>query len=279
MKKRIVNFLDSVGLKVIVKDKIIRFKLKFSQSFHNIFNKTVVRQNKDCKSIPIIIISYNQLLYLKQMIDFLKNYGYNSIVIIDNKSTYEPLLEYFNEIESTVTIHRLKQNYGHLVFWKVKELFEKYSKGYYVITDADIIPIAECSEDFLGYFKKILDKDFGITKVGFSLKIDDIPDTNFNKEKILKWETRFWNQKVSDDNFNADIDTTFALYRPNYNHKTSDFYKACRTKMPYMARHGGWYIDNENLTEEQKFFFVNCNESSSWRIDEEGKINKKIYLN
>jgi hypothetical protein len=277
MKKKITKFLDLIGLKVFLKAEIILIRRGFMRLFNDLFNNIVINQNKNYKSIPIIIISFNQLFYLKQLIDFLKKYNYDTIVIIDNNSTYEPLLNYFDKIGSTVTIHRLKENYGHLVFWKVKELFEKYSKGYYVITDADVNPIPECPEDFLLYFKKILDEGFKITKVGFSLKIDDIPNTNINKEKILKWETRFWNNKRNDDNFIADIDTTFALYRPAYKHNTSNFYNACRTKMPYIARHGGWYIDNENLTEEQKFFFEKCNESSSWRIDKEGKINKRIY--
>jgi hypothetical protein len=278
MKKIIVEILDSIGLKMFLKKRIILVQLVVMKLFNNLFNKTVVDQNKNYKSIPIIIISFNQLFYLKQLIQLLSVRGYENIIVIDNNSTYKPLLEYFEEIQSSVKLHRLRENYGHLVFWKVRELFEKYSKGYYVVTDADINPIQECPEDFLLNFRRILDKDYYITKVGFSLKIDDIPNTNHNKDKIIKWETAFWSKKSNGENFEAKIDTTFALYRPNYNHQILDFYNACRTKMPYMARHGGWYIDNKNLTEEQKFFFANCNESSSWRINEEGNINKKIYL-
>ena len=174
MEKYFKTFFD---LKLILKGIINWFEFKYSQLKNYFFNDTVISQNKNYKSIPIIIISFNQLYYLKQLIEFLKKSNYNNIVVIDNNSTYEPLLEYFDDIESEVTIHRLNQNHGHLVFWKNKELFEKYSKGYYAITDADINPIPECPEDFLLYFKKILDKVFEITKVGFSLKIDDIPNT------------------------------------------------------------------------------------------------------
>lgn len=278
MKKYLIKVIDFIGLRAKLKQKIKWIKFEYASLHNNNFNKTVIAQNKNIKSIPIIIISFNQLLYLKKLIHFLIEHNYDNIVIIDNNSTYEPLLEYFSEIESSVRIHRLKQNYGHLVFWEVKGLYEMYSKGYYVITDADINPIPECPDDFLLYFKKILDKNLEITKVGFSLKIDDIPYTNIHKEKIVKWENRFWDERERDGNFIADIDTTFALYRPHYTYSISNFYKAYRAKTPYLARHGGWYIDNENLTEEQKFFFANCNKSSSWRIDEDGKINKKIYL-
>jgi hypothetical protein len=277
MRQYLIKILDFLGLKKIVRDKIISIEFKSLQLFHDLFNKTVIRQNKDYKSIPIIIISFNQLFYLKQLVVFLKKHNYKNIVIIDNNSTYQPLLEYFDKIESTVTIHRLKQNYGHLVFWKVKELYEKYSKGYYVVTDADINPIPECPEDFLLYFKTILDKDLKITKAGFSLKIDDIPDTNINKDKVLKWESRFWRNCTIDGNFVAGIDTTFELYRTNYIHNENSFLKGCRTKYPYTAKHGGWHINTNNLTEEQKFYFENCNESSAWRVDNRGAlINRKL---
>ncbi len=278
MKKYLKNFLEFFGIRLILKRKINITKFKYFQLKNNVFNRTVINQNKNLKSIPIIIISFNQLFYLKQLIDFLKKHNYNNIVIIDNNSTYKPLLEYFDEIEPFVIIHRLKENHGHLVFWKINELYKKYSKGYYVITDADINPILDCPDDFLGYFKKILDEDFKITKVGFSLKIDDIPNSNNHKEKIINWESKFWRKYRGDGNFIADIDTTFALYRPKYKYNETLFLRACRTKHPYTARHGGWYVDTSNLTDEQKFYLENCNESSSWRIDNNGKLLKSEYL-
>ncbi|KFC59373.1 hypothetical protein FEM08_19770 [Flavobacterium gilvum] len=272
-----INIIDFIGIKLVLKKKIISANAAYVKLKNDFFNKTVINQNKDHKLIPIIIISFNQLFYLKQLIDFLKKNNFKNIVIIDNNSTYKPLLEYFDKIESDVTIHRLKENYGHLVFWKVKELYKKYSKGYYVVTDADINPISECPEDFLLYFKKILDKDLKITKVGFSLKIDDIPITNVNREKILKWESRFWQHCTNDGNFMAAIDTTFALYRPRYDHNQNSFLRGRRTKYPYAAKHGGWYIDSNRLTDEQKFYLENCNESSSWRVDKNGKLIKIEY--
>ncbi|OGS71079.1 MAG: hypothetical protein A3F91_02100 [Flavobacteria bacterium RIFCSPLOWO2_12_FULL_35_11] len=239
----------------------------------------MISQNLNYKSIPIIIISFNQLFYLKQMINFLKKHKYKNIIIIDNNSTYQPLLDYFDTIESTVTIHKLNENLGHLVFWKNKELFKKYSNGYYVITDPDIVPVENCPTDFVLHFKKILDRNDKIIKVGFSLKIDNIPESNPNRHKVIEWEQQFWKNKTIDGNYIADIDTTFALYKPKYEYKEQVFYKAIRTDKPYEAKHGGWYLDVKNLTEEQKFYFATCNESSSWSIDKEGDIKNKILYN
>lgn len=277
MKKIFVKIIVFLNLETIVREKAEYLRLFMMQIRLRFFDDLVISQNKNVKSIPIIIISFNQLVYLKQLIDFLKQNDYSNIVIIDNNSDYPPLLEYFNEIQDVVTLHRLDKNFGHLAFWKNKELFERYSHGYYVITDPDIVPILNCPADFLKKFKMKLDKNLKITKVGFSLKIDDIPDSNNNKNTILNWESKFYqNQDVNGD-FIADIDTTFALYRPRYNRQIKNFFLAVRMKFPYVAKHGGWYLDHQELTEEQQYYFKSCNSSSSWRIDENGKLKSNLY--
>lgn len=258
--------------------RLKHFSAKFHMYYFQYFTRIGFSQLINYKSIPIIIISFNQLFYLKELIGFLKKNNYLNIIIIDNNSTYKPLLDYFDTIESTVTLHRLNENLGHLVFWKNKMLFERYSKGYYVVTDADIVPISECPDDFVLRFKKILDKNFHLTKVGFSLKIDDIPETNPNKQKVIDWESQFWINKTYEGNYIAPIDTTFALYRPNYVYNDLYFYKAFRTDSPYQASHGGWYLDFKNLTEEQVYYFATCNDSSSWSLSEKGIVrNNKLY--
>ncbi len=241
------------------------------------FNSTMKRHNENYKSIPIIIISFNQLFYLKELVGFLRKHEYNNIIVLDNNSTYLPLLEYFNSIENDVKIYRLSKNYGHRVFWKQKGVFKEYAKGYYVVTDPDVVPIDACPHDFLKHFKNILDANPEINKVGFSLKIDDIPNTNIEKETILKWENQFWKNQTENKNYIAKIDTTFALYRPRAVKPIwLDFFKAIRVGHPYIAKHGGWYIDSNNLTEEQEYYVKTVNKSSSW-LNTKGDGKLKIY--
>ncbi len=274
MKKRIIKLLNVLGVKGMVRDwrnalKILCF---------NYFTILGIKQAYNYKNIPIIIISFNQLYYLKQLITFLQNKQYNNIIIIDNNSTYKPLLDYFDSISNQIKIYKLDVNHGHLVFWKNKDLFKKYTRGYYVITDADIVPISDCPDDFLSLFKKLLNKNLQLTKVGFSLKIDDIPEYNNNKSKILDWEKKFGELRTSNGNFIADIDTTFALYRPGViDYQSNFFYSAIRTKYPYTAQHGGWYIDYKNLTAEQKYYLKTANQSASWMVDEYGNVVSKLY--
>lgn len=254
------------------------FYIRICFYFYKLFGKTHRALTlAESKEIPIIITSFNQLEYLKKLIDFLLSKGFLNIVVIDNNSTYKPLLDYFNEIQSKVTIHKLQKNYGHLVFWKRYDLFVKYGNGYYVVTDPDIVPLADCPDDFLLKFQSILSANKKRMKVGFGLEIKDIPLSNPNREKVIQWEKKFWEKKISEGVFDADIDTTFALYKPYYHRKNKKFKTALRTDYPYVAIHGGWYIDINKLSEEQLYYFETANNSSSWKIDQTGKIANADY--
>lgn len=254
-----------------------RIKFLFFNFYNPFFNKIVKEQNKDFRKIPILIINFNQLEYLEKLIVFLLKNNYKNIIVIDNNSNYPPLLDYYESIKNNIVIVKMSANQGHRVFWRNKDLYEKYGKGYYVITDPDIEPHSNCPSNFLMHFKKILDNNKKIIKVGFSLNIDDIPDSNNNKKQILNWEKQFWKKKDEQGNYISVIDTTFALYRPINQFKLNFFYKAIRTKQPYIAKHGGWYFDSQNLTEEQAFYKRTANESSSWKVDDKGEIIQEMY--
>ncbi|WP_223033956.1 glycosyltransferase [Hanstruepera marina] len=245
--------------------------------YNSLCNRVVARQKKDPKSIPIIIISYNQLTHIKQLVNWLLENYYKNIIIVDNKSTYPPLMEYLRSIEGPVKVEYLKKNEGHLAFWKNKNIFKKYSKGYYVVTDADILPIDECPGDMMWVLMTLLDKAYDRTKVGLSLKIDDIPEHNPNKKAVENWEKQFWKSECHSKAYKAEIDTTWAMYRPGYKYKLKHFTKAWRSKPPYMARHEGWYVDTGNLTEEQKYYMQTANESASWNIDSNGNLVNTVH--
>ena len=53
---------------------------------------------------------YNRLTYPKNMSEFLSDHGIE-VILIDNNSTYPPLLEWYDKCPYKV--HRLKENMGH----------------------------------------------------------------------------------------------------------------------------------------------------------------------
>lgn len=230
-------------------------------------NPLVRKQLKDYKSIPIIIVNFNQLFYLKQLVNFLLNRELTNIIIIDNKSTYPPLLKYYEEINNKVKIEWMSENYGHAVFFKNRELQKKYGRGFYILTDADIVPNDNLPHNFIRQMMLHLIYNWKkITKVGFALKLDDIPDENILKEKIVKWETKFWETEISKGIYKAPLDTTFALYKPNYPQKYDQisYLEAHRFAENFTAKHGGWYVKQKSLTEEQAYYVETASSSSSW---------------
>lgn len=245
------------------------------------FSALVRQQRKDPLSIPIIIINFNQLFYLKQLIEFLLARNFKQIVILDNQSDYEPLLDYYKQIEQQgVVVERMDKNYGHRVFYLNNWLQQKYGRGYYVLTDADIVPNPECPAEFMHTFIQLLDKHIAkVVKVGFALRIDDIPDAYPLKEKVLNWERQFWDNEIEKDTYLASLDTTFALYFPTQPKRISNhFFKAIRVAGHYCAKHGGWYINLSEKNEEYEHYRKSATLSNSWKMDENGDL-KGDYSN
>jgi len=218
------------------------------------------------KDIPIFINCRDRVTCLKKLIGWLEKAEYTNITLLDNNSTYEPLLEYYKITKHKVIF--LKENLGHYALWRCGiDLKDKYC----VYTDPDIIPIEQCPLNAIEHFKLILDKYMPINnvqKVGFGLKIDDIPDFYKHKQQVIDHEHNFWKNKIEPNVYKAAIDTTFALYKPNS--KIDEQYKLLhnlpcyRLGHPYMARHDSWYVDLDNLNEEEKYYREHIKTSTHW---------------
>jgi|GEM_PF-674595 len=213
--------------------------------------------DNDIKNIPVFIVTRNRLECLQKLIDWLEKNDLKNIYILDNNSTYPPLVDYLDKLPYKV--HKFDENIGHLVLWRCK-LFDHIIKTQnFILSDPDVIPFDECPTDVIEQFMKILNENPRITKVGFSLEINDIPDFNPLKESLCEWEGQYWNKKIDNPNYDFDlyeahIDTTFALYRPNIHYRDEKWYDAVRTGSPYIARHLPWYQNPDNLSEEDKFY-------------------------
>lgn len=195
--------------------------------------------------IPIFIISYNRTETLRLCLErFLKD-GYRNIIIVDNASTNQKHLRYLKGVISDrVKVHFLDKNYGHHVVWECGLFNDLVKSEYYVVTDPDILPLEECPSDYVEKFYEVLRKFPEKTKVGFALKIDDLPEDYRFKYDILRAESFYWENCIAYGDFriyDAELDTTFALYRPGMQKNNSVFYRAIRFGAPYVARHLGWY--------------------------------------
>ena len=234
---------------------------------------------------PIFLISYNRPSMLKAVIERLQELNADeNIIIIDNNSTFPPLLDYYTSTSYEV-IH-LPKNFGHTVLehlWADSLFRKKYQldKTDYVYTDCDIVPHHDCPNHFLDYFKELLQKFHWAEKIGFGLKIDDLPNYSSliahkdqNKEwgQIWQRQTSFWETQLETQVYKAPIDTTFALRRAGT--KPGLTWNAIRTGHPYIAHHLPWYLDERKFDDEYLYYLKSISPTSG----RTSNLQKDYYL-
>lgn len=214
---------------------------------------------------PIIINSFNRLGYLRRAVAAMKSRGYENIYIIDNASTYEPLLDYYRS--EGLRVFYLDRNVGYLSLWRTK-VYQHFIHNYYCYTDPDIEPVEECPSDIVKHFKGLLDRFQDVRKVGFGLKIDDLPEHYALRSDVIEHERQFHVRSVEPGVFFSPIDTTFALYRPKA--VGGWWLPALRTGEPYVARHLPWYADSANPTKEDEYYLSTSAAMTHWTDRESG---------
>lgn len=242
-----------------LKTSFIKFKIWVYQ--HIYCNSIFFIRRFSYRSIPIIINNFNRLSFLKRLIASLEKRGYKNIYIIDNNSTYGPLLEYYKECP--YTIFRLNKNVGYKAIWET-DIYEKFKHSLYVYTDSDMEIDDSCPDDFMKHFIDIMKKHPLCQKVGFGIRIDNLPDCFKHKQEVIKHESQFWNNEVSENIFRAPIDTTFALYRPLCKGPADYFQETYRTGFPYVIKHLPWYMDSNNLNQEESYYINSTIQSTHW---------------
>jgi hypothetical protein len=219
----------------------------------------IIHRNTEVKKYPVIINNFNRFEWLEQQIAWLHRIGQENIHIIDNGSTFGPLLKFYKNVPAT--IYLLDKNKGHEALWRT-HIFQRLGKYFYVYTDPDVLPDDNTPDDFMFYFKEILNRHPSTKKVGFGLRTDDLPDHYPAKKQVIKWEASLNQQTVEKNVSQSKIDTTFALYRPGAAFQC--WKETLRTGPPYLLRHGPWYEDPKNLSEESKYYLENASDDSSW---------------
>lgn len=204
----------------------------------------------NCFQVPIIINNRNRYTFLKQMIEQLKSFGYQNIYVLDNDSSYPLLLEYYKT--APVQVIYLKQNVGYKALWETN-IFEQFKNKYYVYTDPDILLQQDCPKDFVYHLYKELIKYSDKEKAGVALKIDDLPEYYTHKQIAIDNEKPFWNKQISENVYDAPVDTTLALYKP-LAFGNAEECEAIRIAGKLSAHHLTWYLDSNNLSEEELYY-------------------------
>lgn len=215
-------------------------------------------RDKDIFTIPIFINSRDRVEPLRRLVSWLLRAGYKNIHILDNKSTYPPLLSYYDEIvKQGVNVWPLNVNFGHKAIWESNILNILQIDSPYVYTDSDVVPDDDCPHYILAIMANILARRLYLKKVGLSLHIDDI--TYYNSDFTRKVEGGMRHIHIREGYFQS-TDTTFALYR-NWHHYS--LRESIRTADKLMGRHMPWYYDFDNLPSDELYYMEHANTSST----------------
>lgn len=206
--------------------------------------------------LPVIINVRDRFAPLRDLVAWLERVGQREIHLCDNASTYEPLLDYL--AASPHHVVRLGENLGHRAPWLSGLVTELGLDRPFIVTDPDVVPSEECPDDALDVFLDVLLRYPELDKVGFSLRLDDLPRHYAHRDAVLRWEAQFWQRRHASGFWQAAIDTTLAVYRPGEHHQND---RAVRSPHPYVARHMPWYQDSGRPDPEQTYYLEHADTS------------------
>lgn len=216
------------------------------------------------QDIPVFIVNRNRLDAMRRLIGWLRTSGTRNIVILDNQSTYPPLLEYYGSLASHTHVLRIPENHGPYVFWQ--QGAHKDLGTPYIVTDSDLVPADFCPRDLIPAMLAALQRFPDAGKVGPGLQIDNLPESYREVDTVRRWEAQFWSRPVSDGCFAASIDTTFALYPTAAEFSLGE--RNIRLGYPYLMEHTPWYVDDAHLSAEDEYYRAHTSfQFSNWSVE------------
>lgn len=216
--------------------------------------------------IPIYLNARNLLTPLRAMVDQLvATPAAGEIVIVDNASTYPPLLEWYEAVGSyRVRVVRLGENRGELAPFGLPSPNSLLPSPYFAVSDPDL-DLSGVPDDFLELLVDGLERYPDRVKAGLSLRIDDLPRTGPFTDEVLRHESKFWERRLDEHFFDANVGLTFAVYRGPNRRGRFRYGPGLRAAPPYTARHLPWYLTPETLDDEWRYYFEHaCCSSACW---------------
>jgi hypothetical protein len=197
--------------------------------------------------IPVIINNRDLLTWPKAMVEKIKTYdSAGDLIIVDNGSTYEPLLDWYNSKPCDIIYCK---NLGHKGPW-LSGVVKKLNSEYYVVSDPDL-GLDTTPEDTLIYLAEKMNL-LKLDKIGLGLDWKLTGEDSPFYNHLMSYEgTRWGNSRIQDGIYlDISIDTTFALYK----HKKR-FIGGASTGYPYTAKHYPWYFTSEEREDNSEFMY------------------------
>jgi hypothetical protein len=208
------------------------------------------------RKVTVIINNRDLLDWPRRMCAFIERMDdLHEIIIVDNGSTYRPLLAWYKQTPHQVIF---AENLGHKAPWMCGVL-DQIQTDYYCVTDPDL-DISSVPPDCLTHLRDILERNPVLGKVGLSLETGDIPVQSPYWEHVRTYEAALQSTDLVDGQIRlAPVDTTFAVY----DRRVLREYRitGARTCAPYTAKHLPWYVVQPEG--EFRYYLDNASDTSS----------------
>lgn len=175
------------------------------------------------------------------------------VCIADHGSTWPPAVQWLAEAEAAGALVLRRGGGRPQTIWEWPPFRQACGSERYILTDPDSVPSDDCPLDWPSRLNTLLDR-FGRLKAGLGLRIDRIPLHYQRRDHVLSWESQFWQHPLAPGVYDANIDTTLALYRP-LSEVPYPAGSALRTGAPYLADHLAWYENLDDLTPELSWYY------------------------
>ena len=191
----------------------------------------------DVEEVTVIINNRDLLEWPRAMVERISRMpGLREIIILDNGSTYRPLLQWYRSIP-----HRVEflENMGHTAPWTCGVL-DSITTNLYVVTDPDL-DLSAVPDDCLLKLTQLLRQHPDAKKIGLSLSTEGIPKNSPYSDHVMTYARVLPTlPTVGEGLVPMPVDTTFAIH----DKRLLDKYEICgmRAPAPYVARHVPWEI-------------------------------------
>jgi len=236
-------------------------------------NKAISRSKH---KIPVLIVSFNNSIYLRNMVAQLNQREVIPIVI-DNHSTDPNTIALLQELEKgSAVVIRSKRNLGHLVGFL--DPVYKILPEVFAYTDPDLQFHPQLPGNFLEELAE-LTALYHCYKAGMALDISSFgeikqlkssttrkyPFRFYKEHDVLDWEQQFWQMPLKHDRlevYAAAIDTTFAVYRKS-NYHSGDFSRGVRVAGNFAACHLPWFPQVDIISNEERANYIGTKNSDT----------------
>ena len=187
--------------------------------------------------VTVIINNRDLLEWPRAMVERISRMkGLREIIILDNGSTYKPLLAWYKNLP-----HRVEflENLGHTAPW-ISGVLDTISTDLYVVTDPDL-DLTNVPDDCLQVMAGLLARHPQVGKIGLTLSTEGVPKESPYFDHVQQYARVLPTLPAQPDGLvPMPVDTTFAIH----DKRSLNSYKICGMRMPapYVARHLPWEV-------------------------------------